>query len=248
MSKVDLRVDWCSYEAAKYAVMHWHYSKSMPVGKMVKLGVWEAENFRGSVVFACGSSGVGSIGKSMGLLSFEVAELARVALQEHWHPVTRILSIALKMLRRSQPGLRLVVSYADPEQNHIGAIYQAGNWVYTGRSAKDTAYIDRTGKRWHSRSVSESGIKVHCGKPTKCPRPSEMVRQIDVPRKYRYFMPLDRAMRRQIEPLAQPYPKRAGEAKTANAPGVQPGNRGFESHPSALETEQPPQPPPTGDG
>ena len=42
--------------------------------------------------------------------------------------------------------------------------------------------------------------------------------------------------------------QRAGEAKTANAPGDQPGNRGFESHPSALETEQPPQPPPIGDG
>ena len=45
MSSVDLKVDWCSYEAAKYAVMHWHYSKTMPAGKTVKLGVWENGRF-----------------------------------------------------------------------------------------------------------------------------------------------------------------------------------------------------------
>lgn len=208
-SRVDLEVDWCSYEAAKYAVMHWHYSKRMPVGKTARLGVWEDQHFVGSVVFACGSSGVGNIGQSLGVTSFEVAELSRVALRTHINTVTRIVKLCLKRLVGTQPGLRLIVSYADPEQGHIGAIYQAGNWLYTGRSAKDTAYIDCQGKRWHSRSVSETGYKVRCGIRAKCPKPSEMMATIKVPRKYRYFMPLDRAMRRQIAPLAQPYPKRA---------------------------------------
>ena len=33
MNKADLKLDWCSYQAAKWAVEHWHYSKTMPVAK-----------------------------------------------------------------------------------------------------------------------------------------------------------------------------------------------------------------------
>ena len=45
--KVELKLDWCSYEAAKYACEHWHYSKCMPVGKTVKIGVWENKKYIG---------------------------------------------------------------------------------------------------------------------------------------------------------------------------------------------------------
>jgi hypothetical protein len=43
--------------------------------------------------------------------------------------------------------------------------------------------------------------------------------------KYRYLMPLDDAMRKQIEPLRKPYPKRAGSIGS-DAPGLQPGEGG----------------------
>lgn len=204
---MSLRLDWCTHEAAKYAVTNWHYSKTMPVNKTARVGVWEDGAFIGCIIFSCGSAGVGSIGKSLGLAQTSVVELARVALNDHRSSVTRIVSIAIKMLVRSQPGLRLIVSYADPEQGHIGSVYQGGNWVYAGRSSKDTAFIDQSGKRWHSRSVSESGFKVHCGVRSRCPKPSTMT-AVEVEPKFKYLMPLDADMRKQIEPLARPYPKR----------------------------------------
>jgi len=38
---------------------------------------------------------------------------------------------------------QIVVSYADSSQNHIGIVYQATNWIYTGLSAKRTeCYIE----------------------------------------------------------------------------------------------------------
>jgi hypothetical protein len=187
----------------------------MPVNKLVRIGIWEDAKFIGATIFSCGSAGAGSTGKRLGLNNTEVAELARVALTDHKTPVTRIVSIALMMLKNAQNGLRLIVSYADPEHGHIGAIYQAGNWCYVGRSSPDTAYVDTNGKRWHSRSVSETGMKVHCGQKVRCPRPSTMT-AIDVIPKYKYLMPLDDAMRKQIEPLRQPYPKRSGVASIAN--------------------------------
>lgn len=214
--KSDLKLDWCSYQAAKYAVEHWHYSRAVPVGKTVRVGVWENCQFIGAVVFSCGSAGVGSIGKSLSLTPMEVAELARVALSGHVSYVTRIISISISMLKKSQPGLRLLVSYADPGQGHIGSVYQGGNWIFSGRSSPDCAYVDGNGKRWHSRSVSESGYKTRLGKKTKAPSPVGMSK-VELLPKYRYLYPLDPAMRAQIAPLAKPYPKR-GTGETDNAP------------------------------
>ena len=43
----DLVVAPCSYGAAKYAVMNWHYSRRMPVSPLVRYGVWEDDEFVG---------------------------------------------------------------------------------------------------------------------------------------------------------------------------------------------------------
>ena len=39
--KTILKLDWCSHDAALYAVKHWHYSKSLPCSKTARIGVWE---------------------------------------------------------------------------------------------------------------------------------------------------------------------------------------------------------------
>lgn len=223
-SRPELRLDWCSHEAAKYACEKWHYSQTVPVGKLVRVGVWEHKRFIGCVLFSCGSAGVGVIGKSLGISAIETAELARVALSQHSHPVSKIVSIAMRMLRKQSTRLRLIVSYADPEQKHIGVIYQAGNWVCTGRSSPDVAYIDYSGKRWHSRSVSKTGYKTRLGKKTVAPSPDGM-KQINLQPKHRYLMPLDEDMRRKIEPLRKPYPKRVTSADSGT-PGDQSGGGG----------------------
>ena len=48
-----LKLGWCSYAAAKYAVEHWHYSKVMPSGKAVYIGVWEEAEFSYASVALC---------------------------------------------------------------------------------------------------------------------------------------------------------------------------------------------------
>ena len=54
-NKPVLKLDWCSHEAARWAVEHWHYSKSMPTPPVVKIGVWEDERFIGVVLFSRGA-------------------------------------------------------------------------------------------------------------------------------------------------------------------------------------------------
>ena len=153
MSSPRLLVDWCSYDAAKWAVEHWHYSRIMPSGKLARLGVWEDGAFIGAVVFGTGANF--HLAEPFGLERLEVCELVRVALRAHATPVSRILSIAIRILTRKMPGIRLIVSYADTAQGHIGKIYQASNWTYIGVSDTSVKFRIR-GKVLHSRTVRET--------------------------------------------------------------------------------------------
>ncbi len=228
----QLKLNWCSHEAAKYAVEKWHYSHNLPRGKNVKVGVWEDEVFIGVVLFSMGASC--SLHKKYGLGQLEVCELSRVALREHQTPVTRIVAIALRMLKKHCPGLRLVVSFADPHEGHVGGIYQGGNWLYTGTSGASTIYIDKAGKAWHSRNVADHDCRGNDWWGTTR-RNKQGMRKEARPGKYRYLMPLDTEMRKRVEPLAQPYPS-AGSADSGTV-GDQ-SARGGATPTSALLTNE----------
>ena len=204
-SPVDLRVDWCSYKAAKYAVEHWHYSQAMPTPPAHYIGVWESGAFVGCVIFGRGSNNNGH--KPYGVKMTEFCELTRVAMRDHVSPVSQVVAKSLKLLKTRSVGIRLVVSYADPNHAHTGAIYQAGNWIYTGKTSADFEAIDKSGRKWHSRQVSRTGVSRQYGEFRRVPKHSECI-IVPLEGKHRYLYPLDRAMRRQIVPLAQPYPKR----------------------------------------
>ena len=204
MAKSELRVDWATHEAAKFAVLNWHYSKSMPVGKIVKVGAWESGKFIGVVLFAYGANN--NIGKPFGLPQTSCCELVRVALHKHTTPVSQIVAQALRLLKRANPGIRLVISYADTQQGHHGGIYQAGNWLFTGTSDGATQYV-LDGRVVHSMQIQ---TYIRAGK-LKSRAGLETVTAGD---KHKYLMPLDDDMRKQIAHLAKPYPKRVKQATT----------------------------------
>lgn len=215
-SRPELRLDWCSHAAAKYAVEKWHYSQRMPIGPMVKVGAWEDGQFIGCVLFARGNTP--TLGSRYGLKMTEVAELVRVALTAHRTAVSRIVAVALRFLKKANPGLRLVVSFADPEHGHHGGIYQAGGWVYCGDSEPSWQWLHEG--RWkHNREMTSGAF----GKARKVADLSVLPKRLPLG-KHRYLMPLDDAMRAQIAPLARPYPKRAKHP--GDASGVQPEEGG----------------------
>jgi len=213
MGKHDLRIDWATHEAAKYACVNWHYSGTVPAGKTVKLGAWERGVFIGSVIFSRGSNK--SLGLQFGLGADECAELARVALRHHESSVSRVLSVCIRFLKSQSPRLRMIVSFADTNQGHHGGIYQAGNWIYAGYGTQDKRsrpYI-RAGLVAHWRTVAGELSS------RRLPSTVEAARSIgwkpqDQSPKHRYLMPLDAEMRERIMPLAKPYPKRAKQAMT----------------------------------
>ena len=196
-----LLIDFCSHKAAKFACKTWHYSKSIPAGKLVKIGVWENQQFIGVVIFGRGANR--NMLSPYGLKKNEGCELVRVALREHKTPVSRIVAIALKMLKKTNPNLKIVVSYADTVRGHHGGIYQAGNWIYIKKTEQQNMLIN--GKVMHKKTLYAS--HGHSAKH-KLIEMGYTVGQINKGGKHCYVMPLDKTTRKRIEPLAKSYPKR----------------------------------------
>lgn len=198
----ELIVAPASYDACKYACKNFHYSKSVPGGKLVKHGVWEGGKFKGVVLY--GDTASASMHTPYGLDYTQVCELRRVALINHEHTVTEIISKSLKLLKKNNPNLELVVSYADQEQEHLGIIYQAGNWIYEGETKPTSAFLIN-GKKVHGRTVNNV---YGCSKMEYLRKNVDKnVRKVKNKPKFKYLMPLTKRARRKFEYLHKDYPK-----------------------------------------
>jgi len=86
------------------------------------------------------------------------------------------VSRTLKLL----PEPKIIVSYADTKHNHIGYIYQATNWIYTGESLM-TEYFEN-GMKIHSKTIWNKYGTNAMGSP----KLTNVTKQKGVP-KHRYF-------------------------------------------------------------
>jgi|PersoiStandDraft_1058852.scaffolds.fasta_scaffold42179_1 hypothetical protein len=218
-----LLLAWCSYAAARYAVEHWHYSRSMPAAKTVKVGVWELGRFIGAIVFSMGSNR--HLGREFGLGPFECCELTRVALDRHQTPVSRTLRIALAMLKKQSPGLRAVVSYADVDHEHHGGIYAASGWTYLGMVQLNggtpkwlihgrVVHGRTVGSRWGRGTQRLEWLRAHVDPNTQ---------KVFTLGKHKYAWFFDADLKTKFASLAQPYPKRV---RSSDASGSQPESGG----------------------
>lgn len=157
------------------------------------------------VIFSYGANN--NAAKSFGLKQEQICELTRVALRAHGVPASRVIAIALRLLKGLCPGIKVVFSYADKtNQGHHGGIYQAGNWDYLGErtSGMKGAYYFIKGKKMHGRSA-----RAKYGAEKKFTKgwthaPSET--------KHLYVRVLDPSY--QLTKTLHPYPKRAGSKGT----------------------------------
>jgi hypothetical protein len=224
---MNLRLDWATHQAAKYACENWHYSRCLPKSKLVKIGVWE-EQFIGVVIFGLGATPY--LSKPYGLTMTECCELVRIALTKHKAPVSRIMAISIKFLKKKCPGIRLIVSFADANQNHHGGIYQATNWIYTGVTGGGIFY-EKDGKMVHGRTL------VH-GYGTRSIETAKKhgYKIIRSKGKHRYLMPLDDMIRDRVKILTKPYPKRVGSNDNV-APVYQTGEDGASPIPTLHQND-----------
>lgn len=85
----------------------------------------------------------------------DVLELTRLVLIDDTPPFSESHFIAgsFRCLRRDR-GATVLISYADSAAGHVGVVYQATNWLYTGFTTKG-GYTAHDGTKLHARTVSD---------------------------------------------------------------------------------------------
>jgi hypothetical protein len=78
--------------------------------------------------------GVASVFKEEIIENKNILELTRLFIHDGYGKNIESLAISLsfKWMKQHAPNIKVLISYADPEQSHDGAIYQATNWIYQG--------------------------------------------------------------------------------------------------------------------
>ena len=197
-------VAYVDHNTARIAVERWHYSRTMPTGKLIKFGVWEHDLCVGVIVYGRGATP--HLAGSFGVDQTEIAECVRIAMLDgHDTPVSQALMATVRVLRRTQPDIRVLVSFADIEQDHHGGVYQAANWVYTGTTGEQR-FIRVNGRVYHPRSLGarygKGGQSIVWLREHVDPN----AEPVPVAGKHRYVWPMDRSMRRRVERTRLPYP------------------------------------------
>lgn len=207
-----MRLTRATQQAIKYACLNYHYAHCVP-GNPLGYNVYNDNGeWCGVILYAVGATQ--NAGKPYGLLTGGVLELVRVALNGKQEQTSQAVALSLKQLKKDVPQCRLVISYADCDQSHLGTIYQATNWIFVGtmmENSHDSSWI-LNGKRTHGRTISD-WIKRRGGLKGLT-REQWLQKYIDphavayiTQGKRKYLMPMDKAMRKQVEPLRKPYPK-----------------------------------------
>jgi hypothetical protein len=210
-----MRLEKASAKAIKYACMTFHYAKAVPVNTFGFSVFNDVNEWCGVVLYGTGASI--NISKPYNLSQGQVVELVRMALNGKHGITTAVLSLSLRLLRKSVPNVKLVISYADSEQGHNGTIYQASNWFYTGSITDSCFLID--GKMTHRRSAYS---KYGTSSLDKIKANNKQVVRVNSKPKYKYIYPLDKTLVPLCKSLAKPYPK-------SNAAIVQGSISGFQS-------------------
>ena len=131
-----------------------HYAKRIPQ-IMFAFGLYDENNLIGVVTYGIPASPALCMGVCGKEYSDKVLELNRLCLQENTKNYSSFLvANSIKLL----PKPTIVVSYADTGQGHIGYVYQATNFLFTGTTKERTDMGGRDGK--HSRHSKDPSIRV----------------------------------------------------------------------------------------
>ena len=193
--KNDMKVEQIPMKEARPWILKKHYARRMPCVQYA-FGLFDSGVLCGVVSYGQPASpflckGVcGEKYKSM------VIELNRLCVEsENPNGASKLVGRSLSLLPPC-----IVVSYADTERNHIGYVYQATNWIYTGCTKERTDMYSESG---HSRHNGGDSSKRQCR---------------SAKHRYVYFVGTRKQKREMREALRYevlPYPK--GESKRYDA-------------------------------
>lgn len=118
---------------------------------MYSFGLFKSDNIVGVITFGMPPSSTLCSSICGSNFKSNVIELNRLVSMENLpkNALSYFVSKSIKMIGDN----KIIVSFADANQNHNGYIYQATNFIYTGVSSNTTKLIDKFGKEFHFRNI-----------------------------------------------------------------------------------------------
>jgi hypothetical protein len=128
-----------------------HYAKRIPQ-IMFAFGLYEENQLVGVITYGIPASPALCMGICGKEYSDKVLELNRVCLLNNdKNQASFLVGNSIKLL----PKPSIVVSYADTGKGHIGYVYQATNFLYTGLSANRVDWTVKGLEHKHSKTLSD---------------------------------------------------------------------------------------------
>ena len=145
----------------------------------------------------------------------EVLELKRLWIEDGYgsNIESYVISDTLKQIRKDKPEVKVIMSYADPGENHTGVIYKATNWLYQGNKVSHAGSMYQfsfDGEKWLSPRALQAKIGV-CGlKDVLKVYPDIQYKLIERKHRYVYILAGKKEKKRILNNLKHPtfpYPK-----------------------------------------
>ena len=200
----SIRITPIKFGIAKRILVKHHYLHSMPGGTQINLGVFVEDRLQGVLTLGVGPSNAHRLVE--GAAPSDCVTLTRLWLSDELpkNSESRVLGIALRSLSKAT-SIKFVLTYADPNAEHIGTIYQATNWIYIGESQAMPLLDLGDGVGRHTRTVAHR-FGTHSLEHFR--KHGMTVKRIPQAAKHRYIYFLEKSWRARLKPEQLPYPKR----------------------------------------
>ena len=185
----DYKIRRIQYKECLPFILNIHYAKRVPM-IIFAFGLFEKTKLVGIITYGKPASHSLCIGVAGEHNQNLVIELNRLVLKNNKKNEASILiSASFKLL----PKPLIIISYADTKHKHVGVVYQATNFMFTGTTKARTDMAGKDGK--HSRH--------HLGDSTD---------RVDRSAKHRYIYVIGnkkdkKTLTKQIKYKTMPYPK-----------------------------------------
>lgn len=152
--KEDYTVKKCDLETVKKICKNNHYLHRVP-SIIAYYGLYRDDMLLGVITF-----GIPPSPQLMKICGEEykksVLELNRLWCYDESpkNSESYLISQGLKLLKRDRSDIKIIVSFADTREDHLGYIYQATNWNFTGWSIPGGGSIVIDGKEYHPKNLN----------------------------------------------------------------------------------------------
>jgi len=204
---MDYKVEQVSSQEATKMVVEHHYLHRR-ASAMYCYGLFDGEEMIGCVVYGKPASHALCKGVCGPEEADKVIELTRLWIQDGTPKNTEsyLIGRSLRLLPKDKD---IIVSYAEIQAGHVGTVYQATNWIYTGMSDRHVEWRLDGDSGNHSRHLFDQHGGVNGAKEFYGAR----LQRHERPRKHRYVFFNTASKKRKKELInklryeVQPYPK-----------------------------------------